>query len=786
MRASQHDDEARHRSGRPPGQRPSGVPAAASPKALLVYPAFPPSYWGFQYAIELVGKRTAMPPLGLLTVAAMLPANYRVHLVDMNVAPLTDDDLDWADLVLTSTMVVQQRSLRDVIARCNARRRPVAVGGPHPTSFTDDIAGADHYLLDEVEETFPRFLADWEAGEAARVYRPERKPAIAATPTPRFELLDLDAYASMALQFSRGCPFDCEFCDITTLFGRVPRTKSNAQMLSEFDRLHALGWRGPVFLVDDNFIGNQREAMRLLPALANWQRERGYPFDLYTEASLNLARLEPVLDAMVAAGFTMAFVGIESPNPEALRRTNKPQNTDRGDDQHLLHAVTAIQRKGIEVTGGFILGLDGDGPEVFDAQVAFIQEAGIPTAMVGLLTAMRGTDLYARLGREGRLLEESSGNNVEITLNFRSELDREVLISGYVRVLSALYEKSLKSYFERCWTLLARLGDRPRPHQPVGGAELLALVRSLRLQLFSSQGPAYLKLLLRTLLHRPTMLDQAVRLAIKGLHFREFTVQTLAAHEFREAALAGYREVEELAEWAAAGGFDEALARGAERARRRIRRLHRRLRPEFRRTLLPDLAGIELAIDECVGEVPGLELVGRWAPRVRQWFAEAPWERALLAHGYEPTARGLKTAATPIVTLVPPVQVGRLRRALGVYFRELEVKVLTASDQLAALGHERLERLYRGADPAAAMLAYLRELGRRIDAVLVPVTAGLGDAGGRVQWLSSKAAALPPVIAFPLEGSRRRLRAGLVELGELLTGDTIRAELAYERAFAFA
>ncbi|KAB2962359.1 MAG: B12-binding domain-containing radical SAM protein, partial [Thermoanaerobaculia bacterium] len=543
---------------------------ASSPKVLLVYPEFPPSYWGFQYALELVGKRASMPPLGLLTVAAMFPAPYRLRLVDMNVAPLTDEDLDWADLVLTSTMVAQQRSLREVIARANARRRPIAVGGPHPTSFSDEIAGADHYLLDEVEEVFPRFLADWEAGRAARVYRPERKPAITGTPVPRFELLDLRSYASMALQFSRGCPFDCEFCDITKLFGRVPRTKSNAQMIAEFDRLHALGWRGPVFLVDDNFIGNKKEALRLLPALAAWQRERGYPFDLYTEASVNLARLEPLLDAMVAAGFTMAFLGIESPNPEALLRTRKVQNTDRGDDHHLLHAVTAIQRKGIEVTGGFILGLDGDGPEVFDAQVDFIQEAGIPTAMVGLLTALRGTDLYARLEREGRLLAESSGNNVEINLNFRSELDREVLISGYRRVLSTLYDERLASYFERCWTLLSRLGTRPRPRHPVGAAELLAAVRSLRRQLFSRQGPAYLKFLLRTLLHRPALLDQAVRLAIKGLHFRKFTVQTLAAHEFREAALHGVREVEELADRAAAGGLGETLARGAARVRRRV------------------------------------------------------------------------------------------------------------------------------------------------------------------------------------------------------------------------
>ena len=754
-----------------------------SPRVLLVYPAFPPSFWGFQYALELAGKRASMPPLGLLTVAAMFPDHYHLRLVDMNVAPLTDEQLDWADLVLTSTMVVQRSSLRDVIARCNARRRPVAVGGPHPTSFADEIAGADHYLLDEVEETFPRFLADWEAGLAERVYRPERKPSLHATPVPRFDLLDLDAYASMAVQFSRGCPFDCEFCDITKLYGRVPRTKSNAQMLSELDRLHALGWRGSVLLVDDNFIGNKKEALRLLPALADWQREHGYPFDLYTEASVNLARLQPLLDAMVAAGFNMVFLGIESPNPEALRRTKKLQNTDRGDDHHLLHAVTAIQRQGLEVTGGFILGLDGDGPEVFDAQVAFIQEAGIPLAMVGLLTAMRNTDLYDRLEREGRLLAESSGNNVEITLNFLPELDREVLISGYRRVLSTLYDEGLKSYFERCWTMLARLGDRPRRRRSVSAGDLLAVARSLRLQVFSRQGPAYLKFLARTLIHRPALLDQAISLAIKGLHFRKFTVQTLATHEFREAVLAGYQEVEELADQAAAGGFGKALTRGAARARRRIRGLHRRLRPEFRLGLLPDRAWIERAIRECVSEVPSLALLRQWAPRVRQWFAEAPWHCTLLAHGYETAEHGWETATPPTVTLVPVVEAGRLRRALELYFRELGVKVVTATEQLSALGPERLERLHRGADP---LLAYLHELGQKIDAVVVPVTAELGEAGGPVQWLASKVAALPPVISFPLEQSRRSLRASLVELGERLTGDAARAELAFERAFALA
>ncbi len=310
---------------------------------------------------------------------------------------------------------------------------------PTPPRAPTRSRAADYYVLDEVEETFPLFLADWEAGRAQRLYRPERKPVLTTTPVPRFDLLDLGAYSSMALQFSRGCPFDCEFCDITKLFGRVPRTKSNPQMLAELDALYDLGWRGPVFLVDDNFIGNRREALRLLPEVAAWQRERAHPFDLFTEASVNLAEHEPLMDAMVAAGFSMVFLGIESPNPEALRKTRKSQNVKRDEDDFLLRAVRTIQRKGLEVSGGFILGLDADGPEVFDAQIEFIQAAGIPRAMVGLLTALRGTDLHARYAAEGRLVGEASGNNVEIALNFRPQLAPEVLIAGYRRVLATLY-----------------------------------------------------------------------------------------------------------------------------------------------------------------------------------------------------------------------------------------------------------------------------------------------------------------------------------------------------------
>lgn len=504
-------------------------------RVLLVYPEFPPSFWGFRYAMKLIGRKSSMPPLGLLTVAGMFPEDgYELKLIDMNVTPLEDEHITWADLVLTSTMIVQQKSLREVIARCNRIGVPIVAGGPHPTSFHDEIEGVDHFLLDEAEEIFPQFLEDFENGKAKKMYRSSKKPDVTKTPPPRFDLINLNAYGSMALQFSRGCPFDCEFCDITKLFGRAPRTKTNEQMLAEFDLLYDLGWRRPVFLVDDNFVGNKRDAMRMLPAIAGWQKEKGYPFSLYTEASVTLVEFEPLMDAMVDAGLTMVFLGIESPNPDTLKRSNKNQNTKKGVDNYLLHAVRTLQGKGIEVTGGFILGLDGDGPEVFDAQINFIQEAGIPIAMVGLLTALRGTNLYHRLEREGRLLGESTGNNLDIILNFIPEMERQTLINGYKRILTTLYDPTLSNYFKRCWTLLKNLKPVKYSVRYVGKTEMLALVRSLWRQLFSKHGPAYLRFLLKTIFCYPRMFPEAVRLAIMGYHLRKHTEQTIAVSNFRK------------------------------------------------------------------------------------------------------------------------------------------------------------------------------------------------------------------------------------------------------------
>lgn len=487
-------------------------------KILLVYPESPATYWSMRHLMHFIGRKATLPPLGLITVASMLPDDCEVRLCDENVGRLGEHDVAWADVVFTSSMIVQKAAHERVVRLCNRVGRPVVAGGPYPTSSHAEITGVDHFVLGEAEEVLPRFIDDLRAGKAERVYRAAERPSLSLTPAPRFDLLRRGVYAAMAVQYSRGCPHTCEFCDVIELFGRRPRVKSPAQVLVELDRLWAWGFRGSLFIVDDNFIGNRPEVMQLLPQVATWQRAHGYPFQLFTETTVRLADDEPLLDAMMAAGFDSVFLGIETPVVDSLREAGKTQNTK----VDLLAAVKHLQNKGLEVTAGFIVGFDGDPHDVFDRQLEFIARAGIPQAMIGMLTALPRTRLHTRLAAEGRLVNASGGNNThDLTLSYVPRMGAATLVAGYKRVLGELYDPD--RYFERCLTMLAELGPRPHAPKSLKAYQVRAVVMSLLLQTFSRYGLSYVRYLARALLTNPGALTEAVTMAVKGHHYFAMT-----------------------------------------------------------------------------------------------------------------------------------------------------------------------------------------------------------------------------------------------------------------------
>ncbi len=493
---------------------------------LLVYPEVPSNtYWSFKYALQFIQKKSAMPPLGLITVAGLIPDRYRMKLVDLNIEPLDDADLQWADLVFVSAMIVQKASLEAVIARCNRVGAPVVAGGPYPTAGPSEIDGVDHFILGEAEEIMGPFFEDLERGCAKKAYRSPGRPDLSRTATPRFDLLDLESYASMAVQYSRGCPFKCEFCDIWPMYGNKPRLKPAERMTAELDALCEQGWRGPVFIVDDNFIGNKgRVKKELLPALADWQKDRGFPFTFYTEASINMADDEALLSGMSKVGFTEVFIGIETPSPEGLQETGKAQNL-RTDMEA---AVRKIQTAGIGVMGGFILGFDSDTEDIFDRQIDFIQRTGIPKAMMGLLTALPGTRLFQRLQRENRLIGETSGNNTHHMLtNFKTHMDPIPLSEGYKRVLETIYDPDLKNYFRRCNILLDRLGPARTLKHRGGIASLSIFLKSIFRQPFTPYGYQYLKFLMRNFFKHRDRITETVTYGIVGHHFHTITREFL-------------------------------------------------------------------------------------------------------------------------------------------------------------------------------------------------------------------------------------------------------------------
>jgi len=422
---------------------------------LLVYPEFSPTYWGLQYALPLLGRKAVMPPLGLLTIAALTPEKYEFRLADLSCEPLKDSDLEWADMVLISSMLPQKAQSFRVAERARSAGKFVVFGGPYPTACPDECRPhCDVLVMNEGEVTWPMFLQDLENGQYRDIYTSEEKPDIAGSPCPRFDLLNLSHYAVMPIQFSRGCPYLCEFCDIIAMFGRVPRTKNPPQVLKELDALYHLGYRGLVFIVDDNFIGNKKKVMELLTELKAWNEAHGHPFHYSTEVSVNLADDAQLMNSMKVAGFVRVFIGLETPAEESLKEVRKTQNL-RGS---LIERVKAIQRAGFSVNGGFILGFDNDPDDIFERQIRFITDAAIPGAMIGPLVALPNTPLYKRLQLEGRLIEEQGDELRTVAsgfTNIETKIPLAKLVSGYGDIVRTIY--SPRNYFKRSLESLCRI-----------------------------------------------------------------------------------------------------------------------------------------------------------------------------------------------------------------------------------------------------------------------------------------------------------------------------------------
>jgi radical SAM superfamily enzyme YgiQ (UPF0313 family) len=486
-------------------------------KILLVYPKYLDTFWSFEGALKFISKKATHPPLGLLTVAAMLPKDWQKKLIDMNVTTLRDKDLEWADFVFVSAMSIQKASVKQVISRCKKMDIKVVAGGPLFTTEYEEFEDVDYFVLNEAEITLPPFLEDLRNGCAQHIYTSQELPDIQKTPLPLWDLIDMKKYAIMSIQYSRGCPYDCEFCNISALYGRKVRTKSETQIISELEDLYSQGWRGDLFFVDDNFVGRKRKLKeKILPAIIEWMERKRHPFSFYTEASIDLSDDDELMQCMVKAGFTSVFVGIETTNEESLAECNKVQNRNRD----LVASVKKIQKFGLQVVGGFIVGFDSDPPSIFEKLSVFIQESGIVTAMVGLLNAPRSTSLYQRLVKEGRLLKDVSGDNTDFSINFIPKMDYEILIKGYKKILSRIY--SPEPYYRRVREFLREYKPSQKKafrfHFSYVGAFFKTI---LFLGIIERERVYYWKLFLWSLFRRPQLFHLALTFAIYGFHFRK-------------------------------------------------------------------------------------------------------------------------------------------------------------------------------------------------------------------------------------------------------------------------
>ena len=489
-------------------------------KILMVYPQYPDTFWSFKHALKLSHKQALNTPLGPLTVAALLPDEWEKRFVDMNVERLRDSDIKWADYVFISAMVVQQKSTMEVIERCRKLNTKTVAGGPLFTTGYKliDLDEIDHVIRNEAELTLPLFLEDLKNGSPKHFYETEKRADITKTPVPLYYLAKIDKYSQVTVQYCRGCPYDCEFCDIVVMDGHKPRTKTKEQILAELEAIYDLGYRGTVFVVDDNFIGNKKKLKtEILPAMLQWQRERGHPFKFLTEASINMADDDDLCQMMSDIGFTRVFVGIESPNEESLAECNKYKNQHRD----LVADVKKLQNYGFEVMGGFILGFDNDPITIFNNQINFIQKSGIVTAMVGLLMAPAETKLWRRLEKENRLLQGGTGDNTDGSTNIIPKMPFDILVNGYKQVLQEIY--SPKQYYERIHTFLKeyKTNEKIKRGFRLSLSKIKALVSvTIALGVKDWARVHYWKMVFATLRKYPKYLGVALTLAAQGFHFR--------------------------------------------------------------------------------------------------------------------------------------------------------------------------------------------------------------------------------------------------------------------------
>lgn len=486
-------------------------------RVLLVYPQYPDTYWSFRHALRFISKKAAVPPLGLITVSAMLPSTWEKKLVDLNITGLKASDITWADYVFVSAMYVQKESVDKVITECVKQKVKIVAGGPLITQEYDNYPDIDHFVLHEAEITLPPFLADLETGlKPKKVYQTGDFADLSSSPVPDYHLLSMKDYAFMNLQVSRGCPFACDFCEITTLLGHRVRMKNPDQIIRELEALYKLKWRGSVSIVDDNFIGNKKEVKtNLLPAMKKWMQGHKHPFSFNIQSTITLADDEELMTFMTDTGFSSTFIGIETPDEEALQNCNKLHNKNRD----LVRNVQKIQRAGMTVSGGFIVGFDSDSPGVFQRQIDFIQQSGIVSAMVGLLNAPKNTRLYKRLKEENRLTVEPTGSNTDYSMNFTPAMNSDALMEGYQKIIQNIY--AVKPYYKRIRRLLMNYKRRHVVQKKIEFSHLVAFFKSMIIIGIINKGRReYWKLFFWTLLRRPGFFIDAITYTVYGFHFR--------------------------------------------------------------------------------------------------------------------------------------------------------------------------------------------------------------------------------------------------------------------------